>query len=165
MRANQFEQIIRWRFLTLSAQDACSSVAPKNCALVIGLTYFVSALLGLVLKNLIGRRFLMLVSMLGMASAQIGVGVYFVTMTGRCHNTSVNVGHPEDGEVEDVLQKDDDSTTEDLDWRWLPLPLLMTFTAAYNIGKLSITLISTYYKSSTEIGQSQHFLVLDQLQA
>ena len=151
-------RLFGWRF-----QDACSSVAPKNCALVIGLTYFVSALLGLVLKNLIGRRFLMLVSMLGMASAQIGVGVYFVTMTDHCHNTSV--GHQMDGEVEDVLRNDDDSTTEDLDWRWLPLPLLMTFTAAYNIGKLSITLITTYYESSTEIGQSQHFLVLDQLQA
>ena len=107
----------------------------------------------------------MLVSMLGMASAQIGVGVYFVTMTESCHNTSVAVGHQMDGELEDVLRNDDDSTTEDLDWRWLPLPLLMTFTAAYNIGKLSITLISTYYESSTEIGQSQHFLVLDQLQA
>ena len=117
---------------------------------MIGLTYFVSALLGLVLKNLIGRRFLMLVSMLGMASAQIGVGVYFVKMTGRCHNMSV--GHQMDVELEDVIQKDDDSSTEDLDWRWLPLPLLMTFTAAYNIGKLSITLISTYYESSTEIG-------------
>ena len=107
----------------------------------------------------------MLVSMLGMASAQIGVGVYFVTMTGRCHNTSVDVGHQMDGELEDLLQKDDDSSTENLDWRWLPLPLLMTFTAAYNIGKLSTTLISTYYESSTEIGQSQHFLVLNQLQA
>ena len=153
-------RLFGWRF-----QDACSSVAPKNCALVIGLTYFVSALLGLVLKNLIGRRFLMLVSMLGMASAQIGVGVYFVTMTDHCHNTSVDVGHQMDVELEDVLQNDDDSTTEDLDWRWLPLPLLMTFTAAYNIGKLSITLITTYYESSTEIGQSQHFLVLNQLQA
>ena len=58
-------------------QDACSVVNPKNCALIIGLTYFVSAILSLILKNLIGRRILMLISSLGMAVSQIALDAYF----------------------------------------------------------------------------------------
>ena len=51
--------------LDASPQDACSQISPKDCALTIGVTYFLSALLSLVLKNLIGRRVLMLISLLG----------------------------------------------------------------------------------------------------
>ena len=51
--------------LDTSPQDACSQISPKDCALTIGVTYFLSALLSLVLKNLIGRRVLMLISLLG----------------------------------------------------------------------------------------------------
>ena len=91
--------------LSIIAQDACSIVEAKDCALVIGVTYFLSALLrclydhngnhyaqpednnsynsrplsipSLVLKNLVGRRFLMLVSALGMAVAQVGHTVIY----------------------------------------------------------------------------------------
>ena len=45
-----------------STQDASSSLEPTNCALLVGVTYFCSALLGLVLKNLVGRRLLILAS-------------------------------------------------------------------------------------------------------
>merc|ERR550534_2631059 len=51
-------------------KDASSSLEPTNCALLVGLTYLGSALLGLVLKNLVGRRLLILAS-------QLGLGLYF----------------------------------------------------------------------------------------
>merc|ERR1719400_413207 len=64
-------------------KDACSVVEAKDCALVIGVTYFLSALLSLVLKNLVGRRFLMLVSALGMAVAQCSLGFYFQALAAK----------------------------------------------------------------------------------
>ena len=59
--------------LDASPQDACSQISPKDCALTIGVTYFLSALLSLVLKNLIGRRVLMLISLLGEIQRIIGM--------------------------------------------------------------------------------------------
>ena len=59
--------------LDASPQDACSQISPKDCALTIGVTYFLSALLSLVLKNLIGRRVLMLISLLGEIQRIIGI--------------------------------------------------------------------------------------------
>ena len=47
---------------TFWTQDACSSLEPTNCALLVGFTYLGSALLGLILKNLVGRRLLILAS-------------------------------------------------------------------------------------------------------
>ena len=44
---------------------AGSLISARDCALTIGITYFLSALLSLVMKNLLGRRLLMLVSLLG----------------------------------------------------------------------------------------------------
>merc|ERR1719210_1374426 len=58
-------------------KDASSSLEPTNCALLVGVTYFCSALLGLVLKNLVGRRLLILASQLGMAVSHLGMGFYF----------------------------------------------------------------------------------------
>ena len=51
----------------MDVQDAGadSVISPRDCALTIGITYFLSALLSLVMKNLIGRRRLMLISLLG----------------------------------------------------------------------------------------------------
>ena len=69
-------------------QDAKSVIEPKNCALIIGLTYFFSAILSLVKKNLIGRRILLLMSQLGMAVSQIALGVYFYILAQR---TPVNI--------------------------------------------------------------------------
>merc|ERR1719219_2232587 len=58
-------------------KDASSSLEPTNCALLVGLTYLGSALLGLILKNLVGRRLLILASQLGMAVSHLGLGFYF----------------------------------------------------------------------------------------
>ena len=44
---------------------AGSLISARDCALTIGITYFLSALLSLVMKNLMGRRRLMLISLLG----------------------------------------------------------------------------------------------------
>ena len=71
-------------------QDAKSVIEPKNCALIIGLTYFFSAILSLVLKNLIGRRILLLMSQLGMAVSQIALGVYFYILSKRTPVNSVS---------------------------------------------------------------------------
>ena len=50
----------------MSAQAACSRTPPPDCAVLVGVSYLASALFGLLLKNLVGRRSLLLVSMLGM---------------------------------------------------------------------------------------------------
>ncbi len=55
---------------------------PNDCALVIGVTYFLSSILGLVLKKHVGRRVLLLASELGMAVSQIAMGIYFYVLTG-----------------------------------------------------------------------------------
>ena len=101
-------------------QDGCSILSPNNCALIIGLTYFISAIAGLLLKNLANRKLLLLFSMLSMALSQIGLGVYFFHIS----KTSCN-SNPD---------------TRDVKLRWLPLPLMIMFTAAYNVGVGSLTL-------------------------
>ena len=46
----------------MTLQTGCSSLlAPLDCALVVGLTYLLSSILGLLLKQLCSRRLLMLV--------------------------------------------------------------------------------------------------------
>ena len=60
--------------------DAQSSVDPNDCALVIGVTYFLSSILGLVLKKHVGRRILLLASEFGMAFSQIAMGIYFYVL-------------------------------------------------------------------------------------
>ena len=105
-------------------QEACSSIAPKDCALFVGITYFFSVIIGLILRNVISRRFLMLVSMTLMAASQTGVGFYFVHLsrsTGDCASK----------------QRSENGTSPDdsiLRYSWTPLAFLLIFTAAFNIG-------------------------------
>ena len=70
----------------------------------------------------------MLASMIGMASAQTGVGIYFVQLS-RSAQDCVS------------LRADNATSPADsiLGWSWTPLPLLMLFTAAFNIGAGSLT--------------------------
>ena len=66
-------------------EEAQSSIDPNDCALVIGVTYFLSSILGLVLKKHVGRRILLLASELGMAVSQLAMGIYFYVLTGNNH--------------------------------------------------------------------------------
>lgn len=107
-----------------SFQEACSSFTPKDCALFIGITYFFSSIIGLILKNVISQRFLMLTSLITMAASQTSVGIYFVHLS---HSTDDCV----------PTQKSDNGTSPSdtiLQHSWTPLPLLLIFTAAFNIG-------------------------------
>ena len=107
-----------------SFQEACSSISPKDCALFIGITYFFSSIIGLVLKNVISQRFLLLTSLITMAASQTSVGIYFVHLS---HSTDDCV----------PTQKSDNGTFSNdsiLKHSWTPLPLLLIFTAAFNIG-------------------------------
>ena len=69
--------------LALIFKEAESSVDPNDCALVIGVTYFLSSILGLVLKKHVGRRILLLASELGMAISQLAMGLYFYVLTSK----------------------------------------------------------------------------------
>ena len=66
-------------------KEAESAVDPNDCALVIGVTYFLSSILGLVLKKHVGRRFLLLASELGMAVSQLAMGIYFYVLSSKFH--------------------------------------------------------------------------------
>ena len=66
-------------------KEAESAVDPNDCALVIGVTYFLSSILGLVLKKHVGRRFLLLASELGMAISQLAMGIYFYVLASKFH--------------------------------------------------------------------------------
>merc|ERR1719431_567536 len=122
--------------------DAQSVIEPKNCALIIGLTFFFSAILSLVLKNLIGRRILLLMSQLGMAVSQIALGIYFYILAQR---TSVNLVYDKDSEksnftVTNVTHVEDEEEADHEEKNsWIPLPLIMIFTAAFNLGLGSLT--------------------------
>lgn len=122
-------------------KDACSVVNPKNCALIIGLTYFVSAILSLILKNLIGRRILMLISSLGMAVSQIALGAYFYFLAQQISENSefckyVDVINTNLSEHNVTIHE----PLQDLvNISWVPLPLLMVFTVAFNLGLGSLT--------------------------
>ena len=96
-------------------QDAGSSLEPTDCALLVGVTYLASALLSLVLKNLVGRRLLLLTSQLGMAVSHLGLGLYFHQLP------------------------DTEEEMEESSRTWLPLPLVLAFTVSYNLGLGSLT--------------------------
>merc|ERR1719192_555196 len=114
-------------------KDAYSSLEPTNCALLVGLTYFCSALLGLVLKNLVGRRLLILASQLGMAVSHLGLGLYFHHLAGMKKEAETVM---ERGNVTANWSKEDVSLGV---VGWLPLPLVLSFTVAYNLGLGSLT--------------------------
>ena len=95
----------------VSPQDTCSSIPPPDSALLVGVTYLASALLSLILKNLVGRRVLLLVSMLGMtgeravsctvpltvciavAVSQMSLGTYFVHLDSISQNCRLKPEH------------------------------------------------------------------------
>ena len=102
-------------FIVVRPQDAGSSLEPTDCALLVGVTYLASALLSLVLKNLVGRRLLLLTSQLGMAVSHLGLGLYFHQLP------------------------DTEEEMEESSLTWLPLPLVLAFTVSYNLGLGSLT--------------------------
>lgn len=157
-------------YTALIFREARSSIDPNDCALVIGVTYFVSSILGLVLKKHVGRRSLLLLSEMGMAVSQISLGLYFFNLYQvRRDLDLVNSSDAlEDGgngtslttatDINTISTTTTTSTTtlpsssmllfpadgEDLLadnelLGWLPLPLLITFTVAFNIGMGSLT--------------------------
>ena len=106
---------------------------------MVGLTYLGSALLGLVLKNLVGRRLLILASQLGMAVSHLGLGLYFHHMAelmkeeeGSGGNGTVTGGR---GNVTGSWSKEDASLGL---VGWLPLPLLLSFTVSAIIVLLDL---------------------------
>ena len=114
-------------------QDASSSLEPTNCALLVGLTYLGSALLGLVLKNLVGRRLLILASQLGMAVSHLGLGLYFHHLAELRREEEEGSGGAQTGgtgvrgNVTGSWSKEEASLGV---VGWLPLPLLLSFTVS-----------------------------------
>ena len=90
-------------------QDARSSLEASTCSVLVGLTYLASSLLVLVVRPLAPSRVLLLASQLGMSLCQLGLGLYFHQLP--------PLGSP---------------------CPWLPLPLLMGFTASYSLGLASL---------------------------
>ena len=137
-------------YTALIFQQAQSAVDPNDCALIIGVTYFVSSILGLILKKHFGRRALLLISEIGMALSQISLGVYFymlnfknlnlnkevIKMTSTTSAVNSTFNAPSSTDKFDSKSSFD----RDFDWvHWLPLPLLIVFTLAFNIGMGSLT--------------------------
>ena len=153
-------------------QDASSSLEPTNCALLVGLTYLGSALLGLVLKNLVGRRLLILASQvhtgsilrlsrprplpsprpplycdypissqLGMAVSHLGLGLYF--HFSNCSSNTKPDPLSEEGRNQTHFNADEEEDEVVLgpscQISWLPLPLILGFTVAFNLGLGSLT--------------------------
>jgi len=119
-------------------KDASSSLEPTNCALLVGLTYFCSALLGLVLKNLVGRRLLILASQLGMAVSHLGLGLYF--HLANCTSTTKDLVEAVTNQTV-FVNEDQDAVLgpKSCQISWLPLPLIMGFTISFNLGLGSLT--------------------------
>ena len=90
-------------------RDARSSLEASTCSLLVGLTSLASSLLVLVLRPLAPSRLLLLASQLGMALCQLGLGLYLHQLP--------PLGSP---------------------CPWLPLPLLLGFTASYSLGLASL---------------------------
>ena len=123
-----------------SWQDASSSLEPTNCALLVGLTYLGSALLGLILKNLVGRRLLILASQLGMAVSHLGLGLYF--HYSHCSSTTKGPSISEEARNQTQLFADEEQEavlSPSCGISWLPLPLILGFTVSFNLGLGSLT--------------------------
>ena len=143
-------------YTALIFREAQCPLTPNDCALIIGVTYFVSSILGLILKKHFGRRALLLISEIGMALTQITLGVYFymlnssnlilkthvkdVTLmttstTSAVNSTSYAPSGSQDSYSTSTFNKEYDWLT------WLPIPTLIIFTIAFNIGMGSLTWI------------------------
>ena len=81
-------------------------------------------------------------SQLGMAVSQIALGIYFYILAQR---TSVNIVYDNDSEksnftVNNVTHVEDEEEADPEEKNsWIPLPLIMIFTAAFNLGLGSLT--------------------------
>ena len=81
-------------------------------------------------------------SQLGMAVSQIALGIYFYILAQR---TSVNIVYDKDSEksnftVNNVTHVEDEEEADPEEKNsWIPLPLIMIFTAAFNLGLGSLT--------------------------
>jgi len=106
-------------YTALIFEEADTIVDPNDCALIIGVAYFLSSILGLVLKKHVGRRILLLISELGMAISQISMGFYFYALD------DIRIAQERNADYDHV--------------RWLPLPILIVYTVSFNIGMGSLT--------------------------
>ena len=111
-------------------RDSCSSVNPNNCALIIGITFFITSISGLIMKNLISRKLLLMLSMLGMGVSQSCLGVYFLHQSSFIKDCSV---------LHNSTGVNDDVSSSRSSLNWAPLPLLIIFISAYNIGINSVS--------------------------
>ena len=137
-QVRQLKKIHTLEIMKVCFQEARISLEPNDCALIIGLTYLISSILSLILKNLVGRRVLLLLSQCGMGMSMIATGVYF-------HNLVQQTSDMVSGESDDVknITNNIKSTLSDNDGSNLPswwlLPVLQTYTFFYNIGLGSLT--------------------------
>ena len=115
-----------------------------------GLTYLGSALLGLILKNLVGRRLLILASQLGMAVSHLGLGLYFHHLTGmRKDDDTGNQTVSGKGNVTVSWSKEGASLGV---IGWLPLPLVLGFTVrAIILSNYNIKLYVEYSRWRTTL--------------
>ena len=82
-----------------STQEAGLGLPPEDCALILGLTHLLSSLLSLVVRQLVGRRPLLLVSQAGMGLAMLATGLYLSNTgsqqqadPGHSGNTTLDTG-------------------------------------------------------------------------
>ncbi len=108
-------------YTALIFEEADCALDPKESSVIVGLSYLLSSILGLFLKKHVGRRILLLVSEFGMALSLISMGLYFYFLRRLT-----------EAEEEDVLVRVDYA-------RWLPIPILVVYTTAYNVGMGSLT--------------------------
>ena len=104
-----------------------------------GLTYLGSALLGLVLKNLVGRRLLILASQLGMAVSHLGLGLYFHFYSNCGSNTKpdpLSEGGRNQTHFNTNEEEEEALLGAGCHIFWLPLPLILgkKETEAVRIG-------------------------------
>ena len=139
-------------YTALIFREAQCALSPNDCALIIGVTYFASSILGLVLKKHFGRRALLLISEIGMALSQISLGIYFymlnfnnVTNSSKdvmlmTSTTTSAVNSTSSAPSGTVRVYSTPPFDKDYDWlRWLPIPILILFTLSFNIGMGSLT--------------------------
>lgn len=116
-------------------QQANISLRPNDCALIVGLTYLLSSILSLVLRNLIGRRLLLLFSQVGMGLSMMATGVYFQSVAQPEHNQDLDLNSTI---LNSTLHQNAQETVHKYQ-SLLLLPVLQVFTFFYNIGLGSLT--------------------------
>ena len=121
--------------------SAPPSLRPNDCALIIGLTYLLSSILSLVLRNLIGRRILLLVSQAGMGVSMLAAAAYFhstaqQSSTGLHNLSDITLSNHTDHVISHTEHHTDHVISHNHHnySSWLLLPVLQMFTFFYNIG-------------------------------